>query len=372
MPRTVHLINDEKFLPRFIERANELVGPGTYVVFGSTPPYRFLTQSPQVFTSTAPLSDQEIIEDVFIHFMTYQKIKWVQKHAPTARIHWIYFGSDLYELLTVFHGFKLYSKKDAPGGFLPNVSGKGVKAKTERFLQLAFYQRHFARFLKQHLTTFRFWNPGDFELLKSAYPTNATFRFFQYGAYDQSDIDFVSSVIKETVGRDELNLLINHSGTRSGNHLEILDRIKTTVLEEGHQLHATLSYGDTLHIEEVEKYGSHTFGSQWKGYFDFMPRLQYYELLSTMDIAIFGHRRQEAGNSLFISMLLGTKIFVHPKSVLIPYLEQHGFTFFTLDDLSGEKWTAPLSEAQKQANKQAALAYFDQKRIDRAYQTLLD
>lgn len=372
MPKTVHLINDEKFLPRFIERAEDLLGTGTYVVFGSQPPYRFLGDSPNVVTSATPLSDGTPVRDVFIHFLTYQKIKWVEKYAPEARVHWVYFGSDLYELLTVFHGFQLYSKKDAPGGFLPHVSGANFKAKAQRFLQLAVYQRHFARFLKNRLTTFRFWNPGDFDLLTSAFATKATFRFFQYGAYLESDIDFVKSVRKTTGERTALNILVNHSGTRSGNHLDILDRIDRKVLGEGHQLHATLSYGDTQHIETVKDYGKRTFGDQWNGYYDFMPRLNYYELLSTMDIAIFGHRRQEAGNSLFISMLLGTKVFVHPDSVLIPYLEQHGFHFATLDTLSSDDWTTALSEEQKEHNKAAALAYFDPKRIEAAYQTLLD
>lgn len=89
-----------------------------------------------------------------------------------------------------------------------------------------------------------------------------------------------------------------------------------------------------------------------------------------MDIAIFGHRRQEAGNSLFISMLLGTKIFIHNHSVLLPYLEQHGFHFYTLADIGSPGWTSPLNKEQREVNKSAALAYFDRVRIDQAYKNL--
>ena len=368
MPKAVHLINDEKFLPRFMERAAAHFNSSAYIVFGAQPPYKFITQQSEVFT---PKDWQESvdssIQDVYIHFMTYQKIKWVKKHAPKARVHWVYFGSDLYELLTVFHGFKLYSKEDAKGGFLSNIKGKTPMQKLVRYASLWFYHGKFKRFVREHLSTFRFWNEGDFDLFQNAFNTEARFIFFQYGADLESDIQYVKSVETAAAQKDTLQILVNHSGTRSGNHLHILSKIKEEVQQAGHSVHSILSYGDAHHSQQVDHFGQQWFGKDWHPHKDFMPRLDYYELLSNMDLAIFGHVRQEAGNSLFISMLLGTKVFVNDKSVLLPYLSANGFHFFTLNDIGQTGWMDPLSAKQRAENKAAALAYFNPERIQKAY-----
>lgn len=371
MATTIHLINDEKFLPRFIERAASYFSSPTYIVFGATAPFTFIKDDINIHAAADwPSADHPLIEDVYIHFLTYQKMKWVQKYAPKARVHWIYFGSDLYELLSTFHGLQIYSDQDRMGGFLPNIKGKTPVDRIKRLASLAIYHQHFKKFVKAHLTTFRFWNEGDYQLFKNAFANDARFEFFQYGAYLQSDIDYVTKSLSGDHQADTVHLLINHSGTRTGNHMAILNKMGAMVQKHNLQLHAILSYGDKEHIEKVNRFGTQEFAENWHSYLDFMPRLEYYKLLSRMNIAVFGHRRQEAGNSLFISMLLGTKIFIHDDSVLLPYLEQHGFHFCTLSAIGTEGWMQPLSKEQREENKAGALAYFDGERIERAYENL--
>jgi len=124
MATAVHLINDEKFLPRFIERYEEHHGTCICVVFGKEEPYQFIQPSENIFNSTSWKESFGQIDDVYVHFMTYQKIQWIQKHAPGARVHWIYFGSDLYELLMVFHNLELIPFSSNSKKILPNVKGK--------------------------------------------------------------------------------------------------------------------------------------------------------------------------------------------------------------------------------------------------------
>ena len=58
-----------------------------YIVFGPKPPYTFLQESGQIIHSSEwtdyQLKHNVEIERVYIHLMTYQKIKWVSA-APTA------------------------------------------------------------------------------------------------------------------------------------------------------------------------------------------------------------------------------------------------------------------------------------------------
>ncbi|MEY2964167.1 MAG: hypothetical protein RL754_1428 [Bacteroidota bacterium] len=368
--RAIHLINDEKFLPKFMERAATILGHQEYVVFGAQEPFRFLPEGTNVkSTERWTPNDVDSISDVFVHFMTYSKIKWIKKHAPKARVHWIYFGSDLYELLMVFHGFNLYANSEQQRGFLSNVKGRTMKDKIRRFAELKVYHRTFKRFVAERLTTFRFWNPGDFELLCANFPNNATFTFFQYGAYDRSDIEF-SLELQKPPREGQIKVLVNHSGTQSGNHHFLIDQLCGTSESAKLEIHAPLSYGDNDHIASTDQYGHKTLGKHWHSYLDFIPRMDYYRLLAQMDIACFGHRRQEAGNSLFISLLMGTKVFIHPESVLLPYLKQEGFYFYTYDDIGTPGWEEPLSEAEVVVNKKAALNYFSESRIEKAYQLL--
>jgi hypothetical protein len=138
------------------------------------------------------VTDEEIT-DVFIHFMTYQKFKWVERHGPIATVHWRYYGSDLYELLSAFHGFKLYFEEKRNLQYLSQIIGENVYNRSKRWITLAIYHRTFKRFIAQGLTTFRFWNKNDFRLLNQHFPNNATFKFFQYGAYEADDIKYAAS-----------------------------------------------------------------------------------------------------------------------------------------------------------------------------------
>ena len=370
MATAVHLINDEKFLPRFIERYEEHHGTCICVVFGKEEPYQFIQPSENIFNSTSWKESFGQIDDVYVHFMTYQKIQWIQKHAPGARVHWIYFGSDLYELLMVFHNLELIPFSSNSKKILPNVKGKTLYHRFARLIRLAYYHTVFSSFVKYRLTTFRFWNIGDFDLFKKHFQSNAHFKFFQYGSFSKSEIEYVKNVSDKNSTDQNLRILLNHSGTRSGNHLEIIEVLRAQ--DDGKMvMHPILSYGDDVHIKDVNDLGEATFKNRWNPQLDFISRLEYYHLLNRMNIAIFGHVRQEAGNSIFISMLLGTKVFIHPNSLLIPYLKRNQFIYFTLNDIGTKDWKSSLTDHEKETNRNAALVYFNEVRINQGYESLV-
>ena len=68
----------------------------------------------------------------------------------------------------------------------------------------------------------------------------------------------------------------------------------------------------------------------------------------------------------------GTKIFLHPESVLLPFLQEQGYLFYTWDDMSVEALGTPLKDAERQINYKLACIQFSEKIIAKNYHRILD
>jgi hypothetical protein len=368
----VHLINDEKFLLPFMRRAKKVHNDQLYIVFGPRAPYNFLGGSERIIHVSewdSYLNIHKInVERIYIHLMTYQKIKWV-KSIPEAPVFWLFYGNDLYELLLAFKDFKLYEKEDSPKGLLVNIKGATLINRLQRLLKLIIYHSHYKPFINNHINYWCFWNPGDFELLTKYYHFQGKMLKFQYGAFNPEDIEWVKHWVKRHNNNSSNQILLNHSGSQSGNHKHLLKILAEIGVNQ--PVISPLSYGDQSHIATTIKYGNEVLGSSFQPVLKYMDRRAYFELICNSGYAIFGHRRQEAGNTLFISLMSGTKVFLHPESVLLPYLIEQGYDFFTWQELSAEALTNPLTAEGKSKNYELAISQFSEQTIAENYQRLL-
>jgi hypothetical protein len=304
----VHLINDEKFLTPFMRRAKDFVDSNLYIVFGHKPPYKFLSEEINIIHSSQWKAYQDShhvkVQRIFIHLLTFQKIIWVKK-GPQAPVYWIFYGNDLYELLHAFKGFDLYEKADAPHGIFSRFKGKTFIDRFRRWIQLSIYHRYFSSFVKHNVDFWCFWNIGDYELLVKYYDFQGQMIKFQYGAFNPADIELVKSWMKDHPGKETNQILLNHSGSRSGNHKYLLKLLNSFALTQ--PIKAPLSYGEKPHIRATLAYGKKYFGKAFIPLIDYLDRIDYFALIYASAYAIFGHRRQEAGNTLFIAFMTGTK-----------------------------------------------------------------
>ncbi len=368
----VHLINDEKFLPPFMKRAQAVVKNHLYIVFGPKPPYKFLSEGENIIHASGweefQMEQNIQIERIYIHLMTYQKIKWV-KSAPKAPVYWLFYGNDLYELLRAFKGFKLYERDDAPRGILTNIKGKTLKKRVQRWAKLLAYQRHYKSFVKGHVDYWCFWSPGDFDLLKKHYGFQGTMLKFQYGAFNPDDIELVKKWVDDHPEYSSQQILLNHSGSQSGNHKFLLKKLSQFNVVQS--VKTPLSYGDKQHIADTLAQGKKLLGSAFVPVLNYMTRSAYFELICSSGYAIFGHRRQEAGNTLFIALMSGTKIFLHPQSVLLPFLKDQGYHFYTWTDLSAKALSTPLTKEERSKNYELACIQFSEETIAENYKRIL-
>lgn len=374
----VHLINDEKFLMPFMRRAADVTRDHLYIVFGPKPPYQHVS-GPQVIHSSE-WEHYSNVHDVvptriYIHLLTYQKVNWVKRYGGDLPVYWMFYGNDLYELLQAFKGFSLYEPEDRPRGLLANVKGEKLKSRAARYLKLAAYHRTFGPFVRTRIQFWCFWNTGDFELLRRHYRFSGTMLPFQYGAFNPEDVAQVQRWVKEGGQPTEGKLLLNHSGSQSGNHKHILTLLKRAFKDEQGPLPlhivAPLSYGDREQIGRIAKLGPQWFGEKFEAVMNYMDRAAYFDLICSSAVAVFGHRRQEAGNTLFIALMSGTKVFMHPNSVLLPFLKEKGYAFWTLNELDRNTLLTPLTEEERSRNFKLASLQFSEETIGNHYVRIL-
>ncbi|WP_287797220.1 TDP-N-acetylfucosamine:lipid II N-acetylfucosaminyltransferase [Idiomarina sp.] len=102
---------------------------------------------------------------------------------------------------------------------------------------------------------------------------------------------------RKSVGED-INIIIGNSADPTNNHIEIFEKLVPYKSKKIHII-APLSYGDKKYAERVISYGRQEFGGKFKPIIDFIPLDDYQQVLKSVDIAVFNHKRQQAmGNTI--------------------------------------------------------------------------
>jgi len=166
---------------------------------------------------------------------------------------------------------------------------------------------------------------GDVEYVRNKY--NAKGRFL-WALYPNDLVVGFSGGKK--VGQGEkngpLNILLGNSAFETNNHFEAMDEI-SSIKDAGinYQIICPLSYGPKEYAEKVIAKGSEIFGENFKPLRDFMLPCEYRKFLSTIDVAVFNHTRQQAFNTTLILLSMGKRIFMNSQSNVYKQLAYEGF-----------------------------------------------
>jgi len=134
--------------------------------------------------------------------------------------------------------------------------------------------------------------------------------------------------------QEEVTVLVGNSADKTNNHSEIFDQIKNI---QNIKVVAPLSYGDETYAEGVIAQGRKCFGDNFFALNDFMPFEDYLSLLSTVDIAIFHHNRQQAMGNIITLLGLGKKVYVNKQSTSYSALKDLNLKIFQLERFDTEK-----------------------------------
>ena len=274
------------------------------------------------------------------------------------KIYWVFWGYELYEALTYERNYHSIDDGFSPFHklyyFIPN--------KVSKFLRKSFNRYRAPKFVKifSMADYFCFWNVRDYELLKRNFETNAEFRFFSYGANTD---DSMPADLFELRERTLRNVMIDHQASVYGNHRTVFRRLRKIDRDNRLNKITPLSYGHPMIRDRVLAVGRRPFGGKFKPVLDYMSCKEYFKMLDSIDVAIFGQRRQEASGNIIQLLKNGVKVFLRNDNNLLDYYREKGYIIFSFeDDLKDMESMTPLSLDEQRHNREVFLAnrmYYD-------------
>lgn len=265
------------------------------------------------------------------------------------KVYWIFWGFELYWALgysgkkrIIDHDFPLnpvtYVQPTKWAGIYWNKIRKyksGDKILNE-FLNYADY--------------FCFWLHDDYQLLQKYYPNHVMYKYFQYAArWKDSDEDYCMPSCY--FDKKTHTIIVNHQASPTGNHITIMKKLKSLVGIDNYHIFFPLSYGARSIRRYVCWKGRKYFKGNFHALTDFVPREDYYNLVGSAEIAIFGQLRQEAAGNIEFFLTNGTKVFMREDNVLYQHYKKQGYLIFSFEnDLNSIDDLVGLSMEEKEHN----------------------
>ena len=166
---------------------------------------------------------------------------------------------------------------------------------------------------------------GDYKLAKLWYRAKGNYFYsFMYPSNMYKAVDLIYS--KES--NNYLNIQIGNSADSSNNHLEILEKLKKY---KNIKIYCPLSYGDSKYAKYVGDKGKEIFGDNFIPMFDFLEYNEYLKFLSTIDIAIFAHNRQQAVGNIMSLLSLKKTVYLKEKVTTYEMLQNLGVVVKSFD-----------------------------------------
>jgi hypothetical protein len=169
--------------------------------------------------------------------------------------------------------------------------------------------------------------------------------------------------------------LVGNSSTATCNHLEAFDLINSSLkIESNRNVVVPLSYGDLHYRQQVIRRGQMLLGQQFTPLLDFMPMDEYIKILLSCEYVIMNHIRQQGLGNIVIMLYFGARVFIRKENPIYPFLKEMGIEISTVQELEStpQLLTTPLSENQKQKNKELVSEYWSNHKAISRTKTLIE
>ena len=128
-------------------------------------------------------------------------------------------------------------------------------------------------------------------------------------------------------------IIIGNSATESNNHLEIFDRLANKEWA-GYEIVCPLSYGSKVYADRVIEKGKKIFGDSFFPITEFMPFVDYLELLLSCSVGIYDHNRQQGLGNAYLILNMGKKLYLRRNSESWVYHSSFGAVLNDSADLA--------------------------------------
>lgn len=128
------------------------------------------------------------------------------------------------------------------------------------------------------------------------------------------------------------NIMIGHSGYRTGNHLDVFDLLQDKIIFTFKKVILPLSYGDKKYIDRIMEVGSQYFLEKFDPILTFQSLQDYNNILKTVGIAILYNRRQQGIGNTIALIWFGTKVFLSKYNSFYKFLKSKRITVYSIED----------------------------------------
>ena len=307
------------------------------------------------FPKVHQLCIEHHIDKIIIHGIKPSFVDCLQylKKDGEFKVYWIFWGYELYFALGQLGKYKLVD-----GGVNPFLLQTYYSSnRYSYFVKRIWYgKKVFADLLKKFLPMvdyFCFWNYKDYELLQSYFHTDIKYKFFAYAAYTGQEEPGHGEKLP---ARSSRTIMINHQASNTGNHCTIMNKIASLDAKNSYKKIVPLSYGSPRVRNHVLKIGKKLFASQFQPIFEYMPRDEYFALITSVEVAVFGARRQEASGNISTLLRNGVKVFLRENNNLLQYYKEKGYILFSFEnDLHSMEDLKPLTVEEQKHNKECSI-----------------
>lgn len=180
--------------------------------------------------------------------------------------------------------------------------------------------------------------PPDIDAIKERYPEYRGKLYYApyIGTYSDSykydyDKDYCRLKISKE-SNEPIYIQIGHQANPLLNHIQVLQDL-ARFKDENIRILLPLSYGDRDNANKTEKVAQELFGEKAIILKDFMPKADYFNLLSRVDIAIFNTDRQIGLANINSLLKKNVKLFLSRNGVMYPYYKETGATVVPYDEV---------------------------------------
>ena len=277
------------------------------------------------FTAQYINDNEEKYQNIFLHSL-FLNNEQLFRLSPKARrkIVWIVWGHDLYENKKRIHSSQIIS--ESIHSIKKILRGTYIKE---------FHERKHRAIVIADFKAIGIGYKYDEKMIRKKYGKDIK---VVYGPYfsktTEENVNRLRKMHSTKSNSEPVNILLGHSGFEFLEHekyLKLLSKYKN----ENMNIHLILSYGaSTERINKLRKLAYSLFGKEKCTIMEkMMPKVQYYEYLTKMDIAIFPFKHQSAlGNTKRLAYM-GVKLYLHPRGVLFKGFKDSGVKVYNCLDI---------------------------------------
>lgn len=385
MLHIANVIKDQKFFDAQIEyhdmTANHCCHEYFIVSWEKCIDFKYMSKKDRVKIVTPDelisILEAKPYDALFIHNFLYMPLHYMWKIPSRIKVFWFSWGYDIYNTPQKCHyvdipllhekSEALYQEIQRNKGDIPNVIKfkRWIKHKLQNVFQYKkLYHNDDIGVYKNAVQRVDFYSgvfPEEYDLLKDKPEFHA--KRVEYGYTNPNDWS-VGVNMDFSTGQ---NILVGNSADINNNHLDVLPFLQNAQIG-ARNIIVPLSYGGSdFYVDRVTESYNKELGKSCMLLKDYMPREEYFDLLSSVGYAIFFQERQQAVGNIEAMIRKGVKIFFSETSINYKHYKEKGYFVFSLQkDFLGNDIFTPLTEdqklhnaklLQKENNKQYRLQY---------------